>query len=796
MPRVFLSAVLLAASFEAAAATFTVTNTNDSGAGSLRQAILDANASFGPDDIVFAIAGSGVHTIVLASSLPPINEGVILDGYSQPGSSPNTLPAGQGLNTVLTVEIDGTGVTNFDPCLTVNVGNSDILVMAIQGLVINRCKNSAISISDGADGALVWGNFIGTDPTGTFRPDPGLFTNVGVRIFADFVQVGGPTPFERNLIAGWDGAAVASSTVVGTWVRGNLVGTNAAGDGVIFVLPGAATSGVGLSGTLSTVGGPSAADQNTIAGVDHGVSVSGAGASVQNNRIGTNPAGTMALGNGNGILVGAGAVSILGNVIGGGTALGIQAGNGSNPVIQGNFIGTDASETLDLGNSGAGILVFNGSATIGGEDPGEGNVIAYNGSPGTTFYGGILAGTDAPVTIRGNRIFGNAVIGIDLDFDGVTPNDPFDFDTGTNGLQNFPLITSVVPGASSTHVEGILRSASSTTYAVDFYAATTCQARPNDPVQAETYLGATSVTTDGSGLASFSLDFPVVLAAGQLVTATATDPAGHTSELSAGVLISVEPGSGPPGGGVASTLSGMAFEAGATVTVGGVPATNVNVMNDKTITVTMPSRPAGSLNAVTVTNANGTTGTLPQGWLADFLDVPGGQQFYEFVGRLVLNGVSGGTGGGLYGVNNPTLRQQMAVFLLKGKHGVCFVPPPCQGLFADVSCSSPFAIWIEALFAEGITGGCGPGLFCPQNPVRRDQMAVFIVKAMHGADFVPPPCTGLYGDVVCPSLFADWIEQLSMEGITSGCGGNNYCPSNPITRGQMAVFVVRAFDLP
>ena len=791
-----IALLALLQSVGAAAATFTVTTTNDSGAGSLRQAILDANASAGADDIVFAIPGPGVHTIVLASSLPPINEGVILDGYSQPGSSPNTLPANQGLNTVLTVEIDGTGVTNFDPCLTVNVGNSDVLVMAIQGLVINRCKNSAISISDGADGALVWGNFIGTDPTGTFRPDPDLFTNVGVWIFADFVQIGGPTPFERNLIAGWEGSAVASTSAIGTWVRGNLVGTNAAGDGVIYVLPGAATSGIGVGGTLSTVGGPTAADQNTIAGVDHAVGISGPAATVQNNRIGTNPAGTIALGNGNGILAGAG-VSILGNVIGGGVGVGIQAGNGSSPVIQGNFIGTDTSASLDLGNSGCGILVFNGSATIGGEGPGEGNVIAHNGAPSGTFYGGILASTSNPVTIRGNRIFANSVIGIDLDFDGPTPNDAFDFDTGTNGLQNFPLITSVVPGASSTHVEGILRSASSMTYAVDFFSAALCRPRPNDPVQAETYLGTADVTTDGSGLASFSLDFPVVLPAGQGVTATATDPSGHTSELSPGVLFALEPASGPPGGGVGSTLKGTSFEPGASVTVGGVPATNVNVMNDTTITVTMPARPPGTLNAVAVNNSSGTTGTLPGGWLADFLDVPGGQQFYEFVVRLVLNGVSGGIGGGLYGVGNPTLRQQMAVFLLKGKHGLCFLPPPCQGLFSDVPCSSDFAPWIEALFDAGITGGCGSGAFCPQNPVRRDQMAPFLIKARHGPDFVPPPCTGaIFADVQCPSLFADWIEQLNLEGITSGCGGNNYCPSNPVTRGQMAVFVVRAFGLP
>ena len=394
MKRAFafgLAATLLAATGPISAVTFTVTNTNDSGAGSLRQAILDANASAGADDIVFAIPGPGVHTIVLASSLPPINEGVILDGYSQPGSSPNTLPANQGLNTVLTIEIDGTGVTNFDPCLTVNVGNSDVLVMAVHGLVINRCKNSAILGQRRRRRRAGLGQLHRhrSDRHVPARPGP-LYERRGLdlrRLRPDRR----PDPLRPQPDRRLGRVRVASNSVVGTWVRGNLVGTNAAGDGIIFVLPGAATSGIGVSGTLSTVGGPAAADQNTIAGVDHAVGISGPAATVQNNRIGTNPAGTIALGNGNGILAGAG-VSVLGNVIGGG-AVGIQAGNNSSPVIQGNFIGTDASASLNLGNSGTGILVFNGSATIGGEGAGEGNVIAYNGSPGNTFYGGILAST-------------------------------------------------------------------------------------------------------------------------------------------------------------------------------------------------------------------------------------------------------------------------------------------------------------------------------------------------------------------------------------------------------------------
>ena len=82
-------------------------------------------------------------------------------------------------------------------------------------------------------------------------------------------------------------------------------------------------------------------------------------------------------------------------------------------------------------------------------------------------------------------------------------------------------------------------------------------------------------------------------------------------------------------------------------------------------------------------------------------------------------------------------------------------------------------------------------LYCPNAFVRRDQMAVFLLKIAHGPDYTPPPCSGQFGDVACPGLFADWIEQLAAEGITAGCAGGNYCPLSPVTRGQMAVFLLK-----
>jgi hypothetical protein len=139
----------------------------------------------------------------------------------------------------------------------------------------------------------------------------------------------------------------------------------------------------------------------------------------------------------------------------------------------------------------------------------------------------------------------------------------------------------------------------------------------------------------------------------------------------------------------------------------------------------------------------------------------------------------------------------MAVFLLRAEHGPAWAPPPATGtVFGDVPQNAFAAAWIEALANEGITGGCGGGNFCPATPVRRDQMAAFLLKAEHGASYVPPACAGVFGDVACPSPFADWIERLAAEGITGGCGGGDYCPGSAATRGQMAVFLAKTFSLP
>ena len=140
----------------------------------------------------------------------------------------------------------------------------------------------------------------------------------------------------------------------------------------------------------------------------------------------------------------------------------------------------------------------------------------------------------------------------------------------------------------------------------------------------------------------------------------------------------------------------------------------------------------------------------------------------------------------------------MAVFLLKAKYGLCYTPPPCTSqVFDDVPCSLVFAPWINELVAEGFTGGCGGGnTYCPASPVLRQQMAVLLLRTLLGTGYTPPACTAeTFTDVPCSSNFAPWIYDLVARGITAGCGGDLYCPTQTANRGQMATFIVKTFNL-
>jgi trimeric autotransporter adhesin len=182
-----------------------------------------------------------------------------------------------------------------------------------------------------------------------------------------------------------------------------------------------------------------------------------------------------------------------------------------------------------------------------------------------------------------------------------------------------------------------------------------------------------------------------------------------------------------------------------------------------------------------------------------FTDVPSSSIFYPSIENVLHNGVTAGCGAGTTFCPTDTVtRQQMAVFLLKAAEGSAYVPPACTTpVFSDVPCSSPFAPWIDDLASRGITAGCGDGsTFCPTDPTNRQQMAVFLLKMKEGSSYAPPVCTtASFGDVPCSSPFAPWVYDLVARGVTAGCGGGEYCPTEGVARQQMAVFVVKVFDL-
>jgi len=179
-----------------------------------------------------------------------------------------------------------------------------------------------------------------------------------------------------------------------------------------------------------------------------------------------------------------------------------------------------------------------------------------------------------------------------------------------------------------------------------------------------------------------------------------------------------------------------------------------------------------------------------------FNDVPTDYWAFSFIEKLAANGITAGCGGGSYCPEDSVTRAQMAVFLERGMNGSGFSPPAASGsVFLDVGTQDFAANFIEQFFLDGITAGCGNNNYCPEANVTRDQMAVFLLRAKYGSGFSPPSATGIFNDVPVEHWAAGWIEQLAAEGITAGCSGGNYCPEDTVTRAQMAVFLVRTFNL-
>jgi glucose/arabinose dehydrogenase len=200
--------------------------------------------------------------------------------------------------------------------------------------------------------------------------------------------------------------------------------------------------------------------------------------------------------------------------------------------------------------------------------------------------------------------------------------------------------------------------------------------------------------------------------------------------------------------------------------------------------------------------ADYSTGKIRQLGYVTFADVPSTHTFVRYIEGFYSAGITSGcsTSPSMYCPDHPVTRGEMAVFLERGMGNFSPAPSP-GGMFGDVSAGHPFKPFIEELYNDGITSGCStsPLLYCPGSPVTRGQMAVFILRAVHGRGYVPAPSpSGMFGDVSPSNPFKPFIEQLYNEGITSGCSTSPlmYCPDHPVTRGEMAVFLVRAFGLP
>ncbi len=394
---------------------------------------------------------------------------------------------------------------------------------------------------------IIQGNYFGLNALGTAELHNGLSINVGKPYpgFSPGILIGGPLGSGAgNVFAGIGntGQAIqldtAGDILAGNNViQGNLIGLDKTG---LVSLP--LEIGIALLGNINAT-----VVDNVISVTEDGIQflVSGTGTTgtiVRNNYIGTDITGNKVLVAGvNGINISGGhdntiggSVAGQGNVIGG-FQFGIFFGGGSSTgnVIQGNRIGIGVNGT-PIPNSLAGIYVNgSGSEIIGGENPGEGNVIAFNGFPTTAAVPGISVGNVTRNTISGNSIYGNSGLGIDLSLgtvaNGVTANDACDADTGPNNYQNYPVITSVTSGP-TTRIQGTLNSVATLLYRLEFFANPNCDASGNG--EGQTYLGFFDVTTDGSCNATFDVTFSVPTSSTQAITATATDPSGNTSEFS------------------------------------------------------------------------------------------------------------------------------------------------------------------------------------------------------------------------------------------------------------------------
>lgn len=477
-------------------------DTNAANAGSqcsLRAAIQEANATVGTDTINFNIPGSGVQTIAPLSALPTVTDAVTIDGYSQPGAA----PASNSTSAVILINIQ------IKAPLEVIANNSRIKGLEIFGQNNSSLQTSSGIYLNGTSNSVIEGNLIEHSSQGI------VISNT-----ANNNIIGGTTPAARNVISG-NGNFISSFGESGITLSGsgNIIEGNTITGNLVGIIG---------SGT-NTIGGTSAGAGNVISGNKReGIRIIGGTVVIQGNYIGIDATGTISQPNGvdgnmgyhdAGIYIGnmtggpttiGGTTAAARNVISGNIGDGILTEFGS-AIVQGNYIGTDATGVFAVGNGKNGVA---GANTVGGTTLGAGNLIAYNGGAG------VLSG---PSPILSNSIFYNGGLGIN--YGGIRANDPGD----TDAWQNFPVLTSVTPSGNNVNIVGTLNSAANTTFRLEFFSNTNCDASGYG--EGQTLIGSTNVTTNGAGDANFNLSLPAAWPT--FITSTATNPANKTSEFSA-----------------------------------------------------------------------------------------------------------------------------------------------------------------------------------------------------------------------------------------------------------------------
>lgn len=373
------------------------------------------------------------------------------------------------------VELSGAGALADGLILNVGSGNS-----TIRGLVINNFTNSGTVAF--TNNNLIEGNFIGTDLSGTVAIANDL---AGVLILngATANTIGGTVASAANVISGNNSAGVQliNPGTNNNTVQGNLIGTDVTGAVALPNLPAGVL--INQSASNNLIGGPTAGARNILSGnAGNGAQIVGAA----------------------------------------------TTGN----LIQGNFIGTDMSGANPVPNQIAGVRVFDSIAnTIGGASASAGNLIAFNTLAGVQ----IISGTNN--SILSNPIFENGALGIELADDGVTPNDSGDADSGPNNLQNFPVITLAETSGSVIRIQGTLNTTPGPGFRLQFFSNVACD--PSGNGEGQMFIGSTVINNLAAGPAAFNVILPAAVSLGSLITATATDPAGNTSEFSACVTTTI-----------------------------------------------------------------------------------------------------------------------------------------------------------------------------------------------------------------------------------------------------------------